>query len=330
MASNPLVSLIVPVYNSIEYLDRCLKSLVEQNYKNVEILLIDDGSTDGSDSLCNSWVIEDSRVRVFHTQNKGPSYARNIGISASRSEYLMFVDSDDWLDLDAVQLAIRTLLMDNADLVCFDFYPCNQLEVVSRSLVVPRKMPDILTSTGTECLGFIYSQQLGNFSWQFLYRKDVFVGKKVMFPTYTYILEDVVMVNMLLRVVNRVVYIHKPLYAYNQSSSGSLTKSSSLSKAKGGFEAVEYVSTLDIPRCQKRDFYNYLIDLYFFILSISVNIQSSDGKEFRSKLKKQVVNASSEIGFRNLTRENSIKMFLLRMGLYNFALTSKRVIGKFI
>ena len=93
-----LVSIIVPIYNVALYLERCLVSLTGQTYKNIEILLVDDGSTDASGALCDLWQSKDHRIQVFHKPNGGLSDARNYGLERASGDYVCFTDSDDWLD----------------------------------------------------------------------------------------------------------------------------------------------------------------------------------------------------------------------------------------
>ncbi len=100
VTKQPLISVIVPVYNIIPYLPRCVESLRTQTYKNLEILLIDDGSTDETPALCDRLATEDERIRVFHKKNGGPSSARNFGLQQAGGEYVGFVDSDDYVDAD--------------------------------------------------------------------------------------------------------------------------------------------------------------------------------------------------------------------------------------
>ena len=100
VTKQPLISVIVPVYNIIPYLPRCVESLRTQTYENLEILLIDDGSTDETPALCDRLATEDERIRVFHTKNGGPSSARNFGLQQAGGEYVGFVDSDDYVDAD--------------------------------------------------------------------------------------------------------------------------------------------------------------------------------------------------------------------------------------
>lgn len=98
-----LVSVIVPVYNVEQYLEKCIDSIINQTYKNLEIILIDDGSTDSSGKICDSYAARDKRIKVIHQENGGLAVVRNIGVSAASGEYIMFVDSDDYIDTEIVQ-----------------------------------------------------------------------------------------------------------------------------------------------------------------------------------------------------------------------------------
>jgi len=103
----PLISIIVPVYNTLEYLPKCVSSLTTQTYTNLEILLVDDGSTDGSGKWCDEQAKKDTRIRVLHKENGGSSSARNLGISQARGEYLGFIDSDDYASCDMYECLYR-------------------------------------------------------------------------------------------------------------------------------------------------------------------------------------------------------------------------------
>ena len=98
-----MVSIIIPVYNAEKYLLRCVKSILVQTYPNFELLLINDGSTDGSKELCDSLLLKDNRIKVFHKQNGGASSARNYGLDKAIGKYVCFVDADDWVDADYIE-----------------------------------------------------------------------------------------------------------------------------------------------------------------------------------------------------------------------------------
>ncbi len=120
MENTPLVSIIIPVYNVELYLHECIDSVINQTYKNLEIILVDDGSTDSSGKICDDYVETDSRIKVIHQRNGGLSVARNTGISSSNGDYIYFLDSDDYIASNAIELLLKIALTDNREIVFFD------------------------------------------------------------------------------------------------------------------------------------------------------------------------------------------------------------------
>lgn len=116
MTSKGLISIIVPVYNVEQYLDQCVQSIVEQTYSNIEIILVDDGSTDNCPAMCNSWAEKDTRVKVIHKTNGGLSDARNAGLAVAKGEYVGFIDSDDYISKDMYELLLNSILDNNSDI----------------------------------------------------------------------------------------------------------------------------------------------------------------------------------------------------------------------
>lgn len=112
-----LISIIVPVYNAKNFLHMCVDSIIKQTYENLEILLVDDGSTDGSAAICDDLAEKDSRIKVFHQENVGISGARNVGISMAKGEYIAFVDSDDYVDSNMYEKMSTKMKEENCDLV---------------------------------------------------------------------------------------------------------------------------------------------------------------------------------------------------------------------
>lgn len=113
MKQRPLITVIVPVYNIMDYLPRCVHSIMNQTYPNLEILLVDDGSTDGTGGLCDQLAGEDARIRVFHKENGGSSSARNLALAHARGEYIGFVDSDDYIDCDMYERLYQGIVEEN-------------------------------------------------------------------------------------------------------------------------------------------------------------------------------------------------------------------------
>ena len=117
----PKVSIVVPVYNVKDYLEKCVDSILRQTEREFELLLIDDGSTDGSGELCDTLAERDGRVRVIHQENRGLGGARNTGIEAARGTWLLLVDSDDWIEPEILEKALKAAERENADMVSFGF-----------------------------------------------------------------------------------------------------------------------------------------------------------------------------------------------------------------
>ena len=117
----PQVSIIVPIYKTKEYMDQCMQSLRSQSYSNLEIILVDDGSPDDCPAICDTLATQDTRIRVIHKENEGAAFARKAGLDAASGQYVLFVDSDDWLDTDAVASCVKIAQRDSADCVMFGY-----------------------------------------------------------------------------------------------------------------------------------------------------------------------------------------------------------------
>ena len=130
----PLISVIIPVYNVERYLDECIKSIVNQTYENLEIILVDDGSPDNCPRMCDDWAKKDERIRVIHKENGGLASARNAGMNICTGEYISFVDSDDWMELNAYESLLK-YFDDKTDIVKFD--------MIRNADVIPSETTDI-------------------------------------------------------------------------------------------------------------------------------------------------------------------------------------------
>ncbi len=120
MENQALISVIIPVYNVEEYLRECIDSVLNQTYQNFEIILVDDGSTDSSGTICDEYVDKDDRVSVVHQKNAGPSKTRNTGLENATGKYIYFLDSDDYIEKNTLELLINTAESNDADIVFFD------------------------------------------------------------------------------------------------------------------------------------------------------------------------------------------------------------------
>lgn len=119
--SKPFLSIIVPVYNVEQYLEKCICSILGQSFGDFELILINDGSIDKSGLLCEEYAKKDKRIRTIHQENAGLSAARNAGIDIAEGEYITFVDSDDWIEPETYETAVEFLQSNHLEVVCFDF-----------------------------------------------------------------------------------------------------------------------------------------------------------------------------------------------------------------
>lgn len=124
---SPQISLIIPVYNVENYIIRCLESTIHQTYINLEIILVDDGSTDNSGKICDEYALSDKRITVIHQTNQGLSMARNNGIDVATGDYISFIDSDDWIEHDMYEFLYHNLIQYKADISMCKFKAINEL-----------------------------------------------------------------------------------------------------------------------------------------------------------------------------------------------------------
>lgn len=130
---NPVITIVVPVYQTEQYLDQCVQSLRSQTYTNIEIILVDDGSPDECPARCDAYASSDERIWVIHKENAGSSLARETGIQNTTGKYIMFVDSDDWIEPDTVASCVEAALRDDADCVMFGYirdYPNKSIDTL--------------------------------------------------------------------------------------------------------------------------------------------------------------------------------------------------------
>ncbi len=240
---NETISIIIPVYNVKNYLDRCVESVLRQSYAELEVILVDDGSTDGSSQLCDRWAEKDSRIRVIHKENGGVSDARNAGLDAATGEYLGFVDSDDYLAPDMYQKLYRTLKENDAEVSICNFLFVDDKGVPlaeERNLGFP--IHDEVIS-GIDVLQKMHTMKRGIFyvfSWNKLYRKHLF--SDVRFPKGK-LSEDSFIVHRILEKCERVACITEIGYYYVQRTGSYMHNRSCMSylnEAEARFEHMRF------------------------------------------------------------------------------------------
>ena len=213
---NKLISIIVPVYKVEDYLERCLDSLRRQSMPEIEIILIDDASPDSCGEICDRYAAGDERFRVVHRpENKGISAARNLGIRMASCDYLMFVDSDDWVDNNYCKDAYQCAIRNNADLVMFNFHNIKDgKEHPGAATTVPEGF-----KTRNEAIDLLFTI-VQNYAWNKLYRKELFNG--VLYPEGHHY-QDITTTYKTVYNATNIYYMNKRLYYYYRLRAGSIT-----------------------------------------------------------------------------------------------------------
>lgn len=205
-----LISIIVPIYNVEQYLDRCVESLVSQTYENIEIILVDDGSLDGCPKKCDEWEQKDSRIIVIHKENGGLSDARNTGIEVAQGEFLAFVDSDDYVAKEYIEILYSSLVRTNSDIVtCNYYYSYTSGKIIESSV----KMQEGVYSARKFTNFSIHSNFGYDYAWNKLYRKDLFYHLRYKIGKFY---EDVFIITDLMEICKKIAIIDSYLYYYTE------------------------------------------------------------------------------------------------------------------
>lgn len=190
--NNDLISVVVPCYNVEKYLEKCVESITNQTYQNLEIILVDDGAKDGTPDLCDKLALTDSRIKVLHKVNGGLSDARNAGIAVANGRYITFFDSDDWIEPDTIKIAYDKMSADNLDLVVWgysaDFVDDNEKVLSNRNCAVN----GVCEIDGNNAV-LIQKDTLGisGYAWNKLYKTDIIKNNNLLFEKGISLVEDI-------------------------------------------------------------------------------------------------------------------------------------------
>ena len=256
-----MISIIVPVYKVEPYLRQCVDSILAQTYWDIEVLLIDDGSPDHCGEMCDEYGRQDARVRVFHTENRGLSAARNLGISEARGEYIGFVDSDDWIEPDMYEVLLRRMQETGADIgVCGLWYERKNTREVAK---------DVIDAgfTDEEPIKALILNHLKNYAWNKLYDRKLW--NDVSFPE-GHVFEDVATTYKAILNAEKVVSCSKPLYHYRQ-------REDSIGSSHSMDNLLDYW------------------DAYYGRYEALVDAETITGQAIAEKLEEQIANAALRI-----------------------------------
>lgn len=209
---NTIISIVIPVYNVAKWLTSCIESIINQTYSKMEILLVDDGSTDGSERICDEYGQKDNRIKVIHKKNGGLSAARNTGIDAATGKYITFIDSDDFVDSAYIEYLYNLITTNDSDLsVCQLYFVDEDDKLLSHSGCRVNK----IIRCNYNCMkDYLSENAIGTVAWRKLYKKSLFEDG-IRFPVGKYN-EDVWTTYKLIAKCNSIAIGDKELYAYRQ------------------------------------------------------------------------------------------------------------------
>lgn len=204
------LSIIVPVYNVEDYVEECIKSLIQQKYKNIEIIIVNDGSKDNSLLICEKYAKKDSRIRIYTKENGGLSDARNFGLEKASGDYITFVDSDDYVSPNIYVIMIENLEKYNAQISC-----CNIFMTTNESIYEKHKIEQLTVFSSQEAISDLVDGDclIDYASWNKVYRKELF--KYIRFPKGK-IYEDMHIMIPLFDMCEKIILTPIPLYYYRQ------------------------------------------------------------------------------------------------------------------
>lgn len=205
------VSIIIPVYNASKYLDKCIESLINQSYKKIEIIIIDDGSTDNSLEIIQSYASENDNIRYYSQNNQGVSSARNKGISLSSGEYIFFIDADDWVEREYIEKMVENVGEDT------DFVYCDWIIESKEKNIIDSVMKYGFNNSeeASELLEFYIINRAGCAPWGKLFKKSIIDKNKIRFLKNLPIAEDYLFIINYLTKSNKIKYVSIPMIHYN-------------------------------------------------------------------------------------------------------------------
>lgn len=217
------VSIVIPIYNVEKYINRCLDSLINQTYKNIEIICVNDGSKDNSLQILKEYQKKDNRIIIIDKMNAGVSSARNDAIRKSTGSYITFVDADDWLELDAIESLYNTMREQNVDVIRGNFFVnFNEEKNESTGELGELKNKKLLTNQSDFCekvIDKLLDGRMQSFVWLLMIKKEC-VYKTSLFKENIHYMEDAIFYIEIMININSIYFLDKPLYHYfyNQSS----------------------------------------------------------------------------------------------------------------
>lgn len=227
------ISIIVPIYKVEKYLERCVKSLINQTYANIEIILVDDGSPDNCPKICDEISKIDSRIKVIHKENGGLSDARNCGLLKASGDYVLFVDSDDYIELDACKRLSNAIKQSHIDLVIGEYKEIrnNEITLKKHSNLSENRVYDAKDYV----ISSIKCDEWYAPAWLNLYRREFLIENNLYYKVGIYY-EDIEMLPRLFLANPKIIYVEYPFYNYVIRENSIMTSGKTLEKVQMSLE----------------------------------------------------------------------------------------------
>lgn len=324
MAEPPLITVAVTIYNIKDYLKRSIESVCHQTYSNLEILLVDDGSTDGSAKVCDEYAGKDARIRVIHKKNGGPSEARNIAIEQAKGEYIAFVDGDDWIEKDMYENMYLALKKAEAKLAV-----CAYKEVSAGGVNDPTNDTVVYFEKDEALESFIREEeeiQIQNAAWNKLFSKELLT--ELRFPVGK-LYEEILFTTKLLHEAGRVVYLNQGYYNYVVDRAGSIMNAGVNARIFTDqiplyYEKREYLQSIgreDLVNIHNFFFYKRLLQHYLELQKNRPENYKVFCRNIKQIIKKEGAYIPKAYEINISSRNDAIKMKLFRIspkGYYYF------------
>ena len=320
------VSVIIPVYNVQDFLKKCVESVISQTLTDIQIILVDDGSTDNSGKICDEYAKKDKRIIVIHKQNQGLGFARNTGLDEANGKYIFFLDSDDWVLPYSLEQLFNTAEQNNADIVCYSLnkvYDRNQTDFIQED-----KQVQILTDKNDLMKKYMLSE-ISSTAWSKLYKHNVWENLRF---TDVRIHEDAWIGHLVIDKCNTVVITNQKYYAYYQRPE-SLVRSNfkelNFKCIEVGKRYVEFCNE-KYPALANYAYYN-LIERQLYILDKMKNDKAV--KQFKTEYKNIIKELKVELPYIKDIDSPNTKRFILRANTYFHPFlafiykTSKKILG---
>lgn len=325
------VSVIIPVYNVSKYLRRCIKTVINQTMKEIEIILVNDGSTDDSGSICEEYAKNDKRISVVNKENEGLGYARNTGLKYAKSPYILFIDSDDYIELDMIKEMYNNIIQNESDICYCDFnrvngkkvIPCKHIKgkegAYSDKQITEDIIPDLIGGAPTDRFDDI----IGWGVWKVLYKREIIINNHILFHSEKEMIsEDIIFQLDYLKHVKKATIIDKAFYNYCINN-GSL----STTYRKDRFEKNIYLYEEILKRTKELESYEKCrlradrLLISSIRMECMINARTLNYKDAMANIKKIVNNSTIE----GITKEYPINQLPIKQRMFAHYLKTKRI-----